>query len=322
MRKAASADGCGLASRGVSLPRSRNVLVTGVLGRPGYSIALCDFGFSRVLTDLSASLAAAAATGGSRRGTPLWRAPELMGYGAKQPSVASDVYAFGVLAWEVRTRRFACHTGIHAHAPPPSEQVLTGMQPYAGAGLTDETSVSDIVRGAGLRPDTCTPSAAAALPSDTPPILRELMRACWEADPEHRPASMEAIRATLQQAQAATDGSTGGGRGILRGSLRLAPPPGSAAASQMRRGSVFAGGGGADAFARGLVLLLGSPAGIGRDFTRAAAAFRTAATEGSATAKSHLAALFAAGIGVKKDPAAARKLLLQALLAGDTYAEA
>ena len=301
---------------------SRNVLVNGVLGRPGYKIALCDFGFSRVLTDLSASLAAAAATGGSRRGTPLWRAPELMGYGATQPSVASDVYAFGVLTWEVRIAGASPATRAYTHAPPPSVQVLTGMQPYAGAGLTDETSVSDIVRGKGLRPDTCTSYAAAALPSDTPPILRELMRACWEADPEHRPASMEAIRATLQQALAATGGATTGGRGILRGSLRIAPPPGSAAASQMRRGSVFAGGGGADSFARGLVLLLGRPAGVGRDFTGAAAAFRTAAAQGSATAQSHLAALFAAGIGVKKDLAAARKLLFQALLAGDTYAEA
>ena len=87
----------------------------------GGALQLADFGFSRVQAGAAAAsdgdaaaLAAAAAaaasmSAGGRRGTSRYMAPELFAQpapGARpaRPSYRSDVYAWGVLAWQVGVR--------------------------------------------------------------------------------------------------------------------------------------------------------------------------------------------------------------------------
>ena len=74
----------------------------------GRRLKMSDFGLSKSLADIATSLAARstvpAAGGGSAAaaevGTPHYKAPELMSMKPKY-SAASDVYAFGVVCWEV-----------------------------------------------------------------------------------------------------------------------------------------------------------------------------------------------------------------------------
>ena len=75
------------------------------LGASG-SAMLTDFGFARVEADLTTSTAYLRQTcRNDASGTPLWKAPELFGRKKEQPCERSDVYAFGVLMYEVLTRR-------------------------------------------------------------------------------------------------------------------------------------------------------------------------------------------------------------------------
>ena len=62
---------------------------------------IADFGLTSVLYSHPMSISVTAPT---RGGTFLWMAPELFNDGA-HPSKASDIYAFGMVAYEVGPRR-------------------------------------------------------------------------------------------------------------------------------------------------------------------------------------------------------------------------
>ncbi|KAJ1552618.1 hypothetical protein HK405_010631, partial [Cladochytrium tenue] len=110
--------------------------------------------------------AAANATPPAHRGTMQWLAPECMVEPAPPPSRAADVFAFGVIMWEVAAR----------------------LHPWPG--LTQEQACVEVM--AGRR-------------NEVPPQLRRnkadeafwrLVDRCWHADPAKRPA-FSACRAAL-----------------------------------------------------------------------------------------------------------------------------
>ncbi len=93
---------------------------------------------------------------------PLWVAPEVL-RSARKPSKASDVYSFGIVLWEILTRR-------------TPYQGMIKVPAGAGAGAAHIKAIADIV--AGMRP---------LLPQGTPAKYASLVTRCWSADPSLRP---------------------------------------------------------------------------------------------------------------------------------------
>ena len=84
-------------------------------------------------------------------GTYRWMAPEVIEH--KNYGLEVDVYSFGILVWEL----------------------LTGKVPYSK--LTPLQAAVGVVQHR-LRP---------VLNSDWPPLVKDLLRACWEEEPSKRP---------------------------------------------------------------------------------------------------------------------------------------
>ncbi|EKX55051.1 hypothetical protein GUITHDRAFT_62967, partial [Guillardia theta CCMP2712] len=95
-------------------------------------------------------------------GTPLWMAPELLRGGSN--SLASDVYALGILLAEVYSRQ----------DPFLNEDVRQVLR-----------QVADLEREEEKRPE---------IPADCPSQMAVLMRNCWNKIPESRPSISEIDR--------------------------------------------------------------------------------------------------------------------------------
>jgi serine/threonine protein kinase len=128
--------------------KSLNVLVT-----DRWSALVADFGLSRTRTDSTT------VTAGMRReqprptvGTLQWMAPELMSLQGHRDYFAADVYAFGIILWELAARE----------------------PPYVGV---DEGTIRAGVK-AGERPE---------IPADCPAEWAALIKACWAQKPADRP---------------------------------------------------------------------------------------------------------------------------------------
>ncbi|KAI8475115.1 MAG: kinase-like domain-containing protein [Monoraphidium minutum] len=143
--------------------KAENVLLkTDRTRRLGFAPKLADFGLAKILSDDCAALNLDGA------GTLTHLAPEMFVAGSRV-TPAVDAYAFGMLIWEVYTRRRA----------------FKGMSPAAVRGLA---------AGGGARP---------AFPLGAPAPLRELAAACWRLDPAARPAFPEIIARLEEMACAA-----------------------------------------------------------------------------------------------------------------------
>ncbi len=105
---------------------------------------------------------------GSALGTPAYMAPE-QATGDPNVDHRADLYAWGVIAWELVAGRhpFAGKTGLHA---------------IIAAQITE------------------TPPPLTTVRSDVPRALSDLVRRCLEKDPDRRPASATEMLAALDQA--------------------------------------------------------------------------------------------------------------------------
>ncbi|XP_074453300.1 tyrosine-protein kinase ABL2 isoform X4 [Larus michahellis] len=131
----------------------RDLAARNCLVGENHVVKVADFGLSRLMTGDTYTAHAGAKF-------PIkWTAPESLAYNTF--SIKSDVWAFGVLLWEIATY---------------------GMSPYPGIDLSQ---VYDLLEK-GYRMEQ---------PEGCPPKVYELMRACWKWNPPDRPTFAETHQA-------------------------------------------------------------------------------------------------------------------------------
>jgi serine/threonine protein kinase len=132
-------------------------------------LQVTDFNLSKVVEDATRNSASSAGTAGATN--PRWLAPEVLD--GRRATDKSDVYAFGVVMWELLTWRL------------PWEGVPTW------------TIVSRVV-GAGGEP-LGVPAAAdlPAMPGGRAGVEKyvKLMERCWARQPEARPDFLQVVQA-------------------------------------------------------------------------------------------------------------------------------
>ncbi|PSN33486.1 Tyrosine-protein kinase Abl [Blattella germanica] len=139
---------------GMSYLESRNFIHRDLAARnclvgENHLVKVADFGLARLMRDDTYTAHAGAKF-------PIkWTAPEGLAY--NKFSTKSDVWAFGILLWEIATY---------------------GMSPYPGVDLTDVYHMLE----KGYRME-CPPGC--------PPKIYELMRQCWQWNPSDRPTFQE-----------------------------------------------------------------------------------------------------------------------------------
>ncbi|XP_039287602.1 tyrosine-protein kinase Abl isoform X2 [Nilaparvata lugens] len=127
----------------------RDLAARNCLVGENHLVKVADFGLARLMRDDTYTAHAGAKF-------PIkWTAPEGLAY--NKFSTKSDVWAFGILLWEIATY---------------------GMSPYPGVDLTDVYRMLE----QGYRMD-CPPGC--------PPKIYELMRKCWQWVPGERPTFQE-----------------------------------------------------------------------------------------------------------------------------------
>jgi serine/threonine protein kinase len=127
---------------------------------------LCDFGLARIKTETLTQ--GYAGTTGDVKGTVAWLPPELLKLRPKYTH-ASDVYAFGMVLWELATRR-------RPYADAHSEQVIIS---YIKDGETEEFD------------------------DNSPQTLVELVKKAWSKEPAQRPTAAAMVEVLERQQQAA-----------------------------------------------------------------------------------------------------------------------
>lgn len=142
---------------------------------------LADFGFMTMVLDANHPMSCSAQLEG---GTLMFMSPELLlppkfGLKISQPSPQSDVYAFGLVIFQVR------RNGYGRWPPAHVAQVLTGEVPFRDHGAMGYVfSVVD-----GHRP--VKPENAATIGfSDS---LWDFVQRCWDAKAESRPEAAEVV---------------------------------------------------------------------------------------------------------------------------------
>ncbi|PNH04150.1 Mitogen-activated protein kinase kinase kinase 10 [Tetrabaena socialis] len=144
-------------------------------------VKLSDFGLSRLRNTILA-------TANPEAGTPAYLAPECFDVTLNVVTHKADIYAWGVVLWEL----------------------LSGLRPWEALGIV---AIAYQVSLLGQRlpvPMIRSPDGSA---SRWPPQLCQLLRECWDADPERRPAAAELAKRLHLLQQVRT-----GGRVLRRGS--------------------------------------------------------------------------------------------------------
>ncbi|PNW88450.1 hypothetical protein CHLRE_01g030100v5 [Chlamydomonas reinhardtii] len=146
--------------------KAANLLLKSSTSDPrGFTVKLADFGFAMRLTELAEDGATRYAVSDQACGTVTHMAPEILKTGTRI-TCSSDIYAFGVLMWEV----------LHC-----------GRRPYPE--ITPEQIPTAVI--AGARP--------VFIGNHMPPPFRTTAAACWAADPRKRPTAAELVVALAGQ---------------------------------------------------------------------------------------------------------------------------
>jgi serine/threonine protein kinase len=154
-------------------------------------VKICDFGISAFLPATQAGDTSNLDLGS---GTPAMMAPELFAEVPPEPDPSVDIYAFGVLLWEMATRQRPWST-VHPAALPK----LVGMDrkrpplPVAGGG---EISPADESADSSTCQQTFGPKFAS------------LVEHCWDQDPARRPTASAAYNALKQTGGIFAEGAT------------------------------------------------------------------------------------------------------------------
>jgi serine/threonine protein kinase len=132
-----------------------------------WTVKVCDFGLSQVKKATPSSTAKVSADSDGTLhsnpvllGTPLWMAPEILSGASAEPDESADVYAYGIVLWEIITRQ----------------------EPYPEVQSFDELVELVVVRNE--RP---------LFPPDTPRSLIELAARCWHRSRSQRPPFAEIL---------------------------------------------------------------------------------------------------------------------------------
>ncbi|KAM4554239.1 ankyrin repeat and protein kinase domain-containing protein 1-like isoform 2-T2 [Fundulus diaphanus] len=128
-----------------------------------FNVKLADFGLSRVTASVSSNIQQS--TGGTA-GTLHYMPPEAFGLNCKATR-SFDVYSYGILLWSI----------------------FTGKEPYEGKPF--ELVAFRIQKGD--RPDV---SLLLNEKNETKKKMVELMRRCWDGDPNKRPTFNDIVEAT------------------------------------------------------------------------------------------------------------------------------
>ena len=142
--------------------KSPNLLVD-----EGWRTKVADFNLSRMMSESGSC----ASTGTLTNANPRWLAPEIM-RGAKA-SVASDLYAMGVVLWEL----------LALDVPWPREDMLRIMCMVSMEGARPPVPPAERIPGGSFQ----------GLPG-----YLALMERCWAQQPEDRPASFEEVVESLE----------------------------------------------------------------------------------------------------------------------------
>lgn len=149
----------------------RDLAARNCLVGENHTVKVADFGLARLMKEEDNTYTAHA---GAK--FPIkWTAPEGLAY--NKFSTRSDVWAFGVLLWEIATY---------------------GMSPYPGVELTDVYHMLE----SGYRMEC---------PTGCPTQIYELMTKCWTWDPNDRPTFCEVreiLEVTFTSAISASNGAT------------------------------------------------------------------------------------------------------------------
>ena len=160
-RALAFAHGEGVVHRDI---KPENILLS------GGAAVVTDFGIAKALTTSRTHERTGPSTvtqTGASIGTPAYMAPE---QAAADPNIdhRADVYAWGVVAWEL----------------------LAGKHPFAGKTTAHAMVTAHLSE---------TPQVVTTIRSDVPPALATLVARCLEKDPAKRPNSANELLATLDQ---------------------------------------------------------------------------------------------------------------------------
>ncbi|KAG0238384.1 hypothetical protein BGW42_005617 [Actinomortierella wolfii] len=146
--------------------KSANVLLTRHM-----KAKLADFGLARIRSTVSSSLSMSSA-GGGIIGTLEWIAPELFEADKPPYSTKTDVYALGVVMWEMTA---------NCTRPYKNQNNRALIVHHVKSGYRER------------------------LPDDTPIEYGEWVERCWHHDPNQRPSASEVILVRDQQKEADND---------------------------------------------------------------------------------------------------------------------